>query len=178
MMMMTMQLLNQGKFQGKHDYGGQGVDVQGTTSAPNPFNASSLPLGLFEPLMSQLMKSKSGGGLLPSPKEHLLKDPCGKWKMERDLQRAALKDKVYLQNKVEKVKLKKSKCGWWGRRGRRVVRKRQEQEVAEESQPSKKKTNQRYNYRKRSKGDSCEQSRANPFPTLDLSAKVDNLVLI
>ena len=54
MMMMTMQLLNQGKFQGKHDYGGQGVDVQGTPSAPNPFNASSLPLGLFEPLHNVL----------------------------------------------------------------------------------------------------------------------------
>ena len=176
MVIMMMQLLNQKNVQGEHDYGGQGVG--GATSAPNPFDASSLPDGLLKPLTSQLLKSKNGGGLLPSPKEHLLKDPCGKWKMERDIQRATLKSKVYLQNKVEKVKLKKSKCGWWGRRGRRVVRKRQEQEVAEESQPSKKKTNQRYNYRKRSKGDSCEQSRANPFPTLDLSAKVDNLVLI
>ena len=125
--------------------------------------------------MSQLTRSKNGGGLLPSPKEHLSKDPCGKWKMERDLQRAALKDKAYLQYKVEKVKAKKSKCGWWGRKGRRVVKK---QEVAKESQPPKKKTKQMSNYGRRSKGDSCEQSRANPFPTLDLSAKVNNLVLI
>ena len=118
------------------------------------------------------MKSKNGGGLLPSPKEHLTKDPCGKWRVERGLQRAALKERVYLQNKVEKVKPKKSKCGWWGRKGRRVVKKR-EQEVAEESQesePPKKKSKQRHNYGRRSKGDYC--SRASPFPTLDLSAKV------
>ena len=115
------------------------------------------------------MKSKNG--LVPSPKEHLSKNPCGKWRLERDLQRAALKEKVYLKNKVEKVKTKKSKCGWWGRRGRRVAKKRHEQGVAElhESQPPKKKTKQGYNYGRRSKGD---LGTANPFPTLDLSAKV------
>ena len=66
-----------------------------------------------------------------------------------------MKEKVYLPNKVEKVKTKKSKCGWWGRRGRRVAKKRLEQEVAQlqESQPQKKKTKQGYNYGRRSKGD-------------------------
>ena len=175
MMIMIMQLFNQNMFQGEHDYGDQGVVVQGTTSALNPFNASSLPHDLLEPLTSQLMKSKNGEGLLPSPKEHLAKDPCGKWKMEKDLQRAALKEKVYLQNKVEKVKPKKSKCGWWGRKGRRVAKKRLEQEVAQESQLPKKKTKQRSNYGRRSKG---ERGRANPFPTLDLAAQVNNLLLI
>ena len=83
MMIMMVQLMNQNMFQWEHDYGGRGVGVQGATSAPNPFNASSLPQVLLEPLKSQLMKSKNGGGLLPSPKEHLVKDPCGKWKIER-----------------------------------------------------------------------------------------------
>ena len=80
MMIMMMQLMNQKKFQREHDYGGQGVG--GATSAPNPFDDSSLPDGLLEPLTSQLMNSKNGGGLLPSPMEHLSKDPGGKWKME------------------------------------------------------------------------------------------------
>ena len=169
MVIMMMQLLNQKNFQGEHDYGGQGVG--GATSAPNPFDTNSLPDGLLEPLVSQLMKSKNGGGLLPSPKEHLSKDPCGKWRVERELQRAALKESVYLQNKVEKVKKRKSRCGWWGRR---AARKRTEKEVAEESQPpkKKKKTRQGHNYGKKSKDNYCVGGRANPFPTLDLSAEV------
>ena len=169
MMIMMMQLMNQKKFQREHDYGGQGVG--GATSAPNPFDDSSLPDGLLEPLTSQLMNSKNGGGLLPSPMEHLSKDPGGKWKMERDLQRAALKEKVYLQNKVEKVKKRKNRCGWWGRR---AARKRIEHEVAQESQPpkKKKKAKQGHNYEKKSKKNYCDGGRANPFPTLDLSADV------
>ena len=55
-----------------------------------------------------------------------------------------------------------------------MAKKRHEQEVAQlqESQPPKKKTKQGYNYGRRSKGD---LGRANPFPTLDLSAKVIQL---
>ena len=89
----------------------------------------------------------------------------------KDPQREALKEKGYLQNKVEKVKPKKSKCGWWGRR---AAKRRLKQEVAEESQPPKK-TKQRPNYGRRSKG---QRGRANPFPTLDLAAQVNNLLLI
>ena len=162
----------------------------------NPFDPSILPGGLLRPLKSKLLKKESGG-YLSCPFEHLSKNPCGKWRLERDLQRAALKEKVYLQNKVEKLTkknkvekvtkknkvekvtkknkaekvTKKSKCGWWGRRG---AKKRREQEVAEESQlqecqPPKKKTKQGSNYGRKSNGD---LGRANPFPTLDLSAKV------
>ena len=123
-------------FQGDHDCGGQGV------GALNPFIASSLPHSLLGPLTSKLIKSKAKDRFVPSPQEHLSKNPCGKWKLERDLQRAALKEKVYLQHKVEKVKTKKSKCGWWGRRGRRVAKTRHEQEVAQlqESQPPRKRS--------------------------------------
>ena len=169
MVILMMQLLNQKNFQGEHDYGGKGVC--GATLAPNPFDASSLPDGLLEPLTSQLMKSKNGEGLLPSPKEHLSKDPCGKWRVERELQRAALKERVYLHNKVEKVKKRKGRCGWWGRR---AARKKTQKEVAEESQPpkKKKKTMQGHNYGKKSKENYCGGGRANPFPTLDLSAEV------
>ena len=107
---------------------------------------------------------------MPSPVEHLSKDPSGKWKKERKRQRAALKDeKVYLQNlQKEKGKKKRSKCGWWGRR---AAKKRPPPEVVQKSQsmPSqKKKTKTNHNYDKKNKV--C--GRANPFPTLDLTAKV------
>ena len=166
--------------QEEHDYDGQGVAGKEKTSALNPFDAFSLPGGLLHPLKSKLLK-KGNGGLLPSPMEHLSKDPCGKWKIEKDNQRAALKVKAfYLQNKEEKEKKKKkSKCGWWGRRGRRVARKRLEQEVSQKSEPpKKKKTRQGLDYGRKIKGDYLECDRANPFPTLDLSAKVNHLVLI
>ena len=110
------------------------------------------------------MKSKANVGWLASPMEHLSKDPCGKWKVERKRQRAALKDrKAYLQNKEEKVKKKKGKCGWWGRR---AAKKRPESEVV---QPPRKQSKQWQNYERKNKGVCGE---ANPFPTLDLTAKV------
>ena len=168
--------------QEEYDYEGQGVAIKEKTSALNPFDASSLPCDLLRPLRSKLVK-KENGGLLPSPMEHLSKDPCGKWKIEKDNQRAALKVKAfYLDNKEEKEKKKKSKCGWWGRRGRRVANKRHEQEVSQKSQasksqpPKKKKARQGRNNGRKSKGDYLKCDRANPFPTLDLTAKVNNLM--
>ena len=162
-------------YQEQNDYGGQVVGVQEPATLINPFDASGLPVGLLSPLKSKLIK-KENYGLLPSPTEHLSRDPCGKWKAERKRQRAALRDsKVYLQSKEEKVEKKKSKCGWWGRR---AAKKRPE--VVQKSQPmappkKKKSTKQWLNYERESKG-VC--GRANPFPPLDLSAKVNNLVLI
>ena len=168
--------------QEEHDYDGQGVAGKKKTSALNPFDAFSLPGGLLHPLKSKLLK-KGNGGLLPSPMEHLSKDPCGKWKIEKDNQRAALNVKeFYLENKQQsekEKKKKKGKCGWWGRRGRRVAKKRLEQEISEKSQPpKKKKTRQDRDYGRKSKWDYLDYDKANPFPTLDLSAKVNNLVLI
>ena len=127
-------------------------------------------------MRSKLIK-KGNDGLLPSPTEHLSRDPCGKWKIERKRQRAALRDKkVYLQSKEEKVEKKRSKCGWWGRR---AAKKRPQPEVVQKSQPmaplkKKKSTKQWHNYERERKG---VHDRAIPFPTLDLKAKVNNLVL-
>ena len=96
--------------------------------------------------------------------EHLSKNPCGKWKRERDDERAARKDEhFYLPNKKDEVKKKKSKCGWWGRR---AAKKRPESEVV---QPPRKQSKQWQNYERKNKGVCGE---ANPFPTLDLTAKV------
>ena len=169
--------------QEEYDYEGQRVADKETTSALNPFDASSLPGGVLRPLRSKLLQ-KENGGLLSSPMEHLSKNPCGKWKSEKDNQRAALKVKAfYLENKEEKGK-KKSKCGWWGRRGRKVASARLQQEIYERSQSQqsqplkKKKKRQGCDYGRKSNGDYLEWDRANPFPTLDLSAKVNNLVLI
>ena len=122
----------------------------------------------MHPLKSKLL-NKEDGGFLSSPMEHLSKNPCGKWKSERDNERAALRDKkVYLQNEEEKPKKKKkNKCGWWGRR---AAKKRPL--VVEKSQPMagpKKKKTTKHKYERKNKG-VC--GRANPFPTLDLTAKV------
>lgn len=125
-------------------------------------------LKLQRPLKSKLLKMKNGG-IVPFPMEHLSRDPCGKWKLERDLQRAALKDKqVYLHSKVEKVKKKRSKCGWWGRRAAQKRRKSEIGYASEHMAPKKQKTKTKHNCQEKGKE---VFGRANPFPTLDLTAK-------